>query len=80
MESAPIDAVYENGAFRPVQPLPVAISDGQQVRLRIEATKAATILEMACSVYDGLTADDVADVERIGFDRTHFFTANSSAN
>jgi predicted DNA-binding antitoxin AbrB/MazE fold protein len=73
MESTPIDAIYENGLFRPVQPLSNPIPDGEHVRLRIEEPSGKTILEQAWRVYDGLTPDDVADVERIGLQRNSFF-------
>lgn len=80
MESSPIDAIYENGLFRPVQPLSTPIPDGEHVRLRIEEASGKTVLEQAWCVYEGLTPDDVDDVERIGLQRNRFFDPLPATN
>ncbi|MCA9155157.1 MAG: antitoxin family protein [Planctomycetales bacterium] len=74
-----IEAVYENGMFRPLMAVPESISDGQQVRLEIEATNRPSpnnlpdVLNLAGQVYDGLTNEDIDDIERIALDRSSFF-------
>ena len=72
-----LDAIYENGAFRPVNDADVHLSNGARVRLTVEAITQddrQNVLELAAMVYDGLSAEDVADVERIAMDRTNFFS------
>ena len=48
-----IDAIYENGAFRPVQRDAVTIADGQRVRITVDdetANDARIALERMLSV------------------------------
>jgi predicted DNA-binding antitoxin AbrB/MazE fold protein len=68
-----IEAIYENGAFRPLQPEAVVIPNGQFVRLTIEKEIEPEQLKLAAEVYEGLSANDIADVERIALDRGSFF-------
>lgn len=73
MEQQLINAVFENGAFRPLQPLRFAMRDGEHVRLRIEEESAKSI-ELATQVYDGLSTSDIDEIERVALDRTSFFS------
>lgn len=70
-----IDAVYERGTFRAVQP--VRIPDGQRVRILVDDEWEPEALELATSVYDGLSAGDIAEIERIALDRRSFFGPGS---
>ena len=50
-----LEAVYENGSFRPLKPLDVSLQEGQQVRLVIEAPGSPEdILDMMLHFYDGV--------------------------
>ncbi|TWU30311.1 antitoxin family protein [Bythopirellula polymerisocia] len=72
-----INAIYENGGFRPVNLTEVPLSDGALVRLTVEPIPQDTgqsILELAAQVYAGLSEEDVSEVENIALDRTGFFT------
>ena len=69
-----IDAVYEHGTFRPITPSAVPLSEGQQVRLVVETNSPDDILALASQVYDGLSEQDVNEVERVALDRSAFFT------
>lgn len=73
MENSPIDAVFENGMFRPLDPVHVPVCDGQQVRLHIEQSAIPTSLEQACQVYDGLSPDQISEIERIALQGNEFF-------
>lgn len=69
-----IEAVYENGVFRPLKP--PALPTGQHVRLEIEVTRGGSsdqILALAAGVLEGLTEDQINEVERIALDRSDFF-------
>ncbi len=66
-----LEAVYENGMFRPTtRP---SLTEGQQVRLIIEAEARDDILALAARVYAGLAEKDVNDVEYVALDRSTFF-------
>lgn len=66
------EAVFQNGAFCPVQPISSKFTEGQHVRLVVEV-EDADILSLATGVYDGLSDAEVEDVESIALDRRDFF-------
>jgi predicted DNA-binding antitoxin AbrB/MazE fold protein len=68
------DAIFENGVFRPLEPSNVPVSEGQQVRIIIETAQTAEeILEVAANVYDGLTEEQINEIEQIALNRQDFF-------
>jgi len=72
-----IDAIYEDGTFRPIQRDAVSIADGQRVRITIEDECEPEALRLAGSVYDGLSDSDINEIERIALARGNFFGARS---
>ena len=69
-----INAIYENGVFRPLKS--PEISEGQQVRLIVETTSDLTpedLLELAAQVYQGLSAEQIDEIEQIALKRGDFF-------
>lgn len=69
-----VEAIYENGVFKPVKPL--IFFEGQQVQLEIEDLSEANpddLLELAAMVYDGLTDQEIDEVEEVATDRRDFF-------
>jgi predicted DNA-binding antitoxin AbrB/MazE fold protein len=71
------EAVYENGTFRLVSPLAPGLAEGQHVRLVVETETPEDILALAAQVYDGLSEQEVNDVEQIAYDRSSFFTRST---
>lgn len=69
-----INAIYENGVFRPLKS--PERSEGQQVRLIVETTSDLTpeeLLELAAQVYQGLSAEQIDEIEQIALNRRDFF-------
>lgn len=72
-----VDAVYKDGVFRPVSPPELA--EGERVRLTVERVAQAQpddILKLAKRVYEGLSQQDIDEIEdmarhRALFDDTH---------
>jgi len=72
-----MDAVYQDGVFRPVSS--PELPEGERVRLTIERVAQSTpddILRLASQVYEGLSQQDIDEVEdmarhRALFDDTH---------
>lgn len=72
-----IDAVYQDGVFRPVSS--PELPEGERVRLIVERVAQSTpddILRLASRVYEGLSQQDIDEVEdmarhRALFDDTH---------
>ncbi|MGD0382062.1 MAG: antitoxin family protein [Thermoguttaceae bacterium] len=73
-----IEAIFENGAFRPLQPDTVALSNGQVVRLTIENEPNPEQVKLAARVYEGLSDSDINDIERIALDRGNFLATRST--
>lgn len=74
-----INAIYENGVFRPLKS--PAISKGQQVRLIVETTSDPTpeeLLELAAQVYQGLSAEQIDEIEQIALNRRDFFAEKTA--
>lgn len=73
-----IEAIYENGTFRPLQPDAVAVPNGQVVRLTIENVPESEPLKLAAHVYEGLSDRDIDDIEHIALERGKFFGTRSA--
>lgn len=72
----PIEAIYEGGVFKPLEA--VALPEGQKVSLTVEPVRltpseARAQLREWQKVYEGLSELDVADIESMALDRSHFF-------
>ncbi|MGH9936465.1 MAG: antitoxin family protein [Blastocatellia bacterium] len=70
-----VEAIYENGGFRLIDPVNLLFFEGQKVRLIIEppAQSATSPLVLAAQVYEGLSDSQVEEIERIALDRNDFF-------
>jgi predicted DNA-binding antitoxin AbrB/MazE fold protein len=69
-----VEAIYEGGVLRPLAD--PGLADHQRVVLEIRPqadTETASTLRAWRKVYEGLSEKDVADVETIALDRSHFF-------
>jgi predicted DNA-binding antitoxin AbrB/MazE fold protein len=69
-----INARYHDGVLQPLEPL--ALADEAEVQVTVDTTavvSADEILRRAAQVYQGLTTDQVAEVETIALDRRQFF-------
>ncbi|HNP80208.1 MAG TPA: antitoxin family protein [Nitrospira sp.] len=69
-----IKARYHDGVLQPLEPL--ALTDDAEVQVTVDtemAVNAEEILRRAALVYQGLTADDIAQVETIALNRQQFF-------
>lgn len=72
-----IDAIYENGTFRPIQRELLKLSDGQQVRITVEDESEPDVLRLAARVYEGLSSEEIDEIERIALNRGDFFGGRS---
>jgi predicted DNA-binding antitoxin AbrB/MazE fold protein len=72
-----IDAVYENGTFRPIGTDAVQLPEGQRVRITV-VEPAQDVLKLASAVYAGLSPDEIDELERIAMQRGNFFGSRSN--
>jgi predicted DNA-binding antitoxin AbrB/MazE fold protein len=70
-----LEAVFEDGTFKPVDNGSLPFSEGQRVKLTVEVPTETQgdLLSMAGKVYEGLSDKDIDEVERIALDRGSFF-------
>jgi hypothetical protein len=70
-----VEAIYESGGFRVIDPADLQLFEGQKVRLIIEPPAQSSIspLDLAAQVYEGLSDSQVEEIERIALDRSDFF-------
>lgn len=74
MTTETLEAIFEHGIFRLLQPANLPLRDGQRVRLVVETDVSPdAILALAASVYDGFSPQDITDVEQIALQRQDFF-------
>jgi len=74
MTVQPIHAVYENGIFRVLSPRQVELEEGQAVQLIVkEEPVLPQMIREAVSVFDGLSEDEINEIERIALARDSFF-------
>ncbi len=72
-----IDAIYENGVFRPIRRERLAITEGKRVRITVDDERDPEALRLAVSVYDGLSDGEITEIEGIALDRRSFFGQRS---
>lgn len=70
-----IEAVYQNGVFRPIGTISPDFVDGKAVSITINEKKLTPeeMLELAGQVYEGLSDEEIEEIESVAFDRTRFF-------
>lgn len=76
--TASIEAIFEDGVFRPLNPFSAA--DGTRVHLQVETDDSPStkeVLDLAASVYEGLSPEEVAEIEKHIQRRPSFFDDRS---
>ena len=70
-----IEAIYQNGMFKPLNPVSEEIEEGETVEITIKDKRLSPdeMLELAGKVYEGLSNEDIEEIERIALDRSNFF-------
>lgn len=68
-----IDAIYENGTFKPFHPDQIHLPNGRCVILLVDDSPLPKPLRLALGVYEGLSETEIDEVEHIALDRRHFF-------
>jgi predicted DNA-binding antitoxin AbrB/MazE fold protein len=71
--SRSVEAVFEDGVFKPLGLLPAGLEEGQKVTVSVESEPTEDVLQLAAKVYEGLSDEEIDDVERVATDRRSFF-------
>ncbi|MDQ3928438.1 MAG: antitoxin family protein [Chloroflexota bacterium] len=83
MQEETIAAIYENGTFRPLDPVDGSISEGQRVDIVVRPVANDTptpdeILALAAKVYEGLSEEEINEIEKIALERSNWSTGRPS--
>lgn len=73
-----LDAIYEKGVFRPLTKPEIA--DGQSVKLVVETSSKLNpeeMLKLAAQVYEGLSEEQINEIEQIAIERGNLLTENT---
>ncbi|MCL1470500.1 antitoxin family protein [Argonema antarcticum] len=73
-----LDAIYEKGVFRPLTNPEIA--EGESVKLIVETASKINpeeMLKLAAQVYEGLSEEQINEIEQIALARSNFFTENN---
>lgn len=75
-----LDAVFTDGSFKPLNNGSLPFAEGQRVKLTVETPAEAhdDLIELVAQIYDGLTEEDVNEIERLALDRRGFFDRPTS--
>jgi predicted DNA-binding antitoxin AbrB/MazE fold protein len=75
-----LDAVFKDGSFKPLDNGSLPFSEGQRVKLTVETPveTQGDLIDLAAKVYEGLTDEEVDEVERLALDRSKFFDRPTS--
>jgi predicted DNA-binding antitoxin AbrB/MazE fold protein len=70
-----IEAIYQNGIFKPLNPISEELAEGERVEITIKDKRLSPdeMLKLAGQVYEGLSDEDIEEIERIALDRSNFF-------
>lgn len=70
-----IEAIYQNGMFKPLEPVSDEITEGRKVRMTVDSSTddVNPIMKLAENFYEGLSTEDIDEIERIALDRSNFF-------
>jgi predicted DNA-binding antitoxin AbrB/MazE fold protein len=72
-----VDAVFEDGVFKPNRRPDLA--EGERVRItveRVEQARREDTLQLAARVYEGLSTEDIDDIEEMARHRPFFSDAH----
>jgi len=66
-----LDAVFEDGSFKPLDNGSLPFSEGQRVKLTVEVPSETedNLVELAGQIYEGLSERDICEIERLALDR-----------
>lgn len=72
-----IEAIYQNGMFKPLRSVSPEFSEGEKVKLIVktehENGDVNPIMKLAENFYEGLSEEDIEEIEKIALDRSNFF-------
>ncbi len=70
-----IEAVYENGMFRPLTDIHEALVEGQRVKLSVRSVESVEDpLQLLQKIYEDLSDEEIDEIEQVMLDRSNWST------
>lgn len=67
-----IEAIFEEGVLKPVSPLNIPEHKKVTLTIEDEVSESADILSLSSLVYNGLSPEDIKEIEKLALDRSNF--------
>jgi len=70
--SRTVEAIFEGGVLKPTSPLNIPEHKKVTLIIEDEIEESLDILSLATMVYNGLSAEDIENIEKLMLNRSHF--------
>lgn len=67
-----VEAIFEGGVLKPISPLNIPEHKKVTLIIEDEIEEPLDVLSLASMVYNGLSPEDIEDIEKVILDRSHF--------
>lgn len=67
-----IEAIFEKGVLKPISPLNIPEHKKVTLVIEDEPGEYTNILSLSSMVYNGLTPEDIKEIEELALDRSRF--------
>jgi predicted DNA-binding antitoxin AbrB/MazE fold protein len=67
-----IEAIFEGGVLKPISPLDIPEHKKVTLIIEDEIEESRDVLSLASMVYNGLSPEDIEEIEKLILDRSHF--------
>ncbi|MBI4690771.1 MAG: antitoxin family protein [Nitrospirae bacterium] len=67
-----VEAIFEEGVLKPISPLNIPEHKKVTLIIEDEHVESTDILSLSSMIYNGLSPEDIKEIEELAFDRSHF--------
>jgi len=67
-----VEAIFENGVLKPISPLNIPEHKRVTISIKDETVEPFDVLSLASMVYNGLSPEDIEEIEKLALDRSRF--------
>ncbi len=67
-----VEAIFEDGVLKPISPLNIPEHKRVTIFIKDEIVEPFDVLSLASMVYNGLSPEDIEEIEKLALDRSRF--------
>lgn len=67
-----VEAIFEDGVLKPISPLNIPEHKRVTILIKDEIVEPFDVLSLASMVYNGLSPEDIEEIEKLALDRSRF--------